>query len=101
VEPLKFPISTKMSVQVNEPACIFLRKEPTAPLDKRDWLSSTDVSAPTEICCGRPVSSQSSTDLCLPICVTCLSRTCVCVCVCVRACVRVRACAPDDYWSWW
>ena len=35
VEPRKFLISAKMSVQVHEPADLFLRKEPTAPLGKR------------------------------------------------------------------
>lgn len=35
VEPRKFPISAKMSVQVHEPAGLFLGKELTAPLVKR------------------------------------------------------------------
>jgi hypothetical protein len=35
VERRKLPISAKMSVQVDEPAGLFLRKEPTTPLDKR------------------------------------------------------------------
>jgi len=34
-ERRKFPISAKMSVQVHDPAGLFLRKEPIAPLDKR------------------------------------------------------------------
>jgi hypothetical protein len=79
VEPRKFPIWAKMSVQVHAQAGLFLRKEPTAPLDKRDWLSTRDGSPPTEICCGRIVPSQLSTDLCLPVCVCYMPVLYVCV----------------------
>ena len=83
----QYPILAKMSVQVHEPAGLYLKKELTAPLDKRDWLSTGDGSLPTEICCGCPVPSHSSTDLCPP------------VCVCNMPVLYVFV-EPDVYWSW-
>jgi hypothetical protein len=64
VEPRKFPISAKISVQVHEPAGLFLRKEPTAPLDKR-LVEYQKRFSPNRNLFGRPVPSQSSSDLCL------------------------------------
>jgi hypothetical protein len=71
-----------MSVQVDEPAGLFLRKEPTTPQDKRRfYLQQISVAV---------VQSLASQ---LLICAYLLVyEICLC-CTC--------ECGPDDYWSWW
>jgi hypothetical protein len=68
----KFPISAKMGVQVHDPAGLFLKKEPTAPLGKRlvEYQHKS-------VAVVQSLASQVLRCACLPAYVTCQSSTCV------------------------